>query len=144
MQESPINPAMTPQLEAMLSLASLARAAETPLEGGDDPAFGSVRWRTLFSAERTPTKGMVLGVAEFGPYGTLPLHRHGPAEIYFGLAGEGVVTIDGTPHDFGPEIALYIPGDHEHGIVAGAKGLKLLYMFPRDSFAEVEYRFSAA
>ncbi|MDO6584515.1 cupin domain-containing protein [Salipiger sp. 1_MG-2023] len=144
MQEPTFDPASAPQLAALLSLASLANTAEIPLEGGEDPAFGSVRWRTLFSAERTPTKGMVLGIAEFGPMGTLLPHRHGPAEIYFGLTGSGVVTIDGIPHMIGPETALYIPEDAEHGTVAGTDGLRFLYIFPRDSFSEVEYRFSDA
>ncbi|MCR8546687.1 cupin domain-containing protein [Salipiger sp. P9] len=144
MSQPEIDAATMPPLAALMSLAVMADAAQTPLEGGEDPAFGSVLWRTLFCADRTPTKGMVLGIAEFGPMGTLLPHRHGPAEIYFGLSGSGVVTIDGVPHPLGPEIALYIPDDAEHGTVAGPEGLRFLYIFPRDRFADVEYRFSQA
>ena len=126
MAEPEIDVAILPQIAALMTLAVAANAQETPLEGGEDPAFGTVRWRTLFSGDRTPTRGMVLGIAEFGPFGTLLPHRHGPAEIYFGLSGAGVVTIDGVPHPLGPE------------------GLRFLYVFPRDSFADVEYRFSSA
>ena len=138
------DPIYAPQIAALMSLAVFANAAETPLEGGEDPAFGSVRWRTLFCADRTPTRGMVMGIAEFGPMGTLLPHRHGPAEIYFGLAGAGIVPIDGTPHPIAPEVALYIPDDAEHGTVAGPQGLRFLYVFPRDRFADVDYRFSGA
>ena len=144
MAEPEIDVAILPQIAALMTLAVAANAQETPLEGGEDPAFGTVRWRTLFSGDRTPTRGMVLGIAEFGPFGTLLPHRHGPAEIYFGLSGAGVVTIDGVPHPLGPEVALFVPEDAEHGTVAGPEGLRFLYVFPRDSFADVEYRFSSA
>ncbi len=115
---------------------------DLPLEGGDDPAFGSVRWRTLFCADRTQTAGAVMGVAEFAPGGTLLPHRHAPAELYFGLAGSATVTVDGVAQPMRTGTALYIPGDAEHGTVAGPEGFRLLYVFPRDRFSEVEYRFS--
>lgn len=127
---------------ALAAMPVIANADHAPLEGGEDPAFGTVRWRTLFDGDRTATASMVLGVAEFGPEGTLLPHRHGPSEIYFGLAGSGTVTIDGVAHDIAPGVALYIPADAEHDTVAGAEGLRFLYVFPRDRFAEVDYRFS--
>ncbi|MGP6087076.1 cupin domain-containing protein [Antarctobacter jejuensis] len=141
---------MTDTLQFDLTAAALAaipvvsNANHAPLEGGEDPAFGTVRWRTLFSGDKTATSSMVMGVAEFGEGGTLLPHRHSPAEIYFGLDGSGVVTIDGVAHELTPGTALYIPGDAEHGTVAGPDGLRFLYVFPRDRFADVEYRFSAA
>ncbi|AUC53252.1 MAG: cupin domain-containing protein [Sagittula sp.] len=129
---------------AMSALPVVANADHAPLEGGEDPAFGTVRWKTLFDGDKTATSSMVLGVAEFGPQGTLLPHRHAPAEIYFGLSGTGIVTIDGVAHEIAPGVALYIPSDVEHGTVAGSEGLRFLYVFPRDRFAEVEYRFSVA
>jgi quercetin dioxygenase-like cupin family protein len=131
-------------MTAMTALPVVANADHAPLEGGEDPTFGTVRWRTLFSACRTRTAGMVLGVAEFGPEGTLNAHRHAPSEVYFGLSGAGIVTIDGSPHEIGPNVALFIPGDAEHRTVAGTEGLRFLYVFPGDRFSDVEYRFSAA
>lgn len=128
----------------LAALPVVANADHAPLEGGEDPTFGTVRWRTLFSGDRTATSGMTMGVAEFGPEGTLMPHRHGPAEIYYCLAGQGTVTIDGVAHELTPGAALFIPTEAEHGTVAGPEGLRLLYTFPRDSFAEVEYRFSAS
>ncbi len=126
----------------MAALPVVSNAAHAPLEGGEDPAFGTVLWRTLFSADRTQTSGMVLGVAEFGPEGTLCAHRHDPSEFYFGLSGSGIVTIDGVAHELSSGIALYIPENAEHDVVAGPDGLRFLYGFPRDSFADVTYRFS--
>ena len=125
------------------ALATVANANHVPLEGGEDPAFGTVRWRTLFSADRTPTADFVLGVAEFGPQGILCAHRHEPAEFYFGLSGDGVVTIDGIAHAIAPGVALFIPADAEHEVVAGPEGLRFLYGFARDRFSDVVYRFSA-
>ena len=36
-------------------------------EGSDQSAFGPVRWRTLISADRTPTESVTVGVAELEP-----------------------------------------------------------------------------
>ncbi|MEM9248772.1 MAG: cupin domain-containing protein [Pseudomonadota bacterium] len=116
---------------------------ERPLEGGEDPSFGTVRWRTLVCADRTPSSGLVLGVAEFDAGGTLEAHRHGPAEVYFGLEGRGVVTIEGVCHEIRPGVAVYIPPEAEHRTVAGPEGLKFAYSFPTGRFTEVDYRFSA-
>ena len=127
---------------AGLPQVTLANADHAPLEGGTDPAFGTVQWKTLFSADRTRTEGMVLGVAQFGPAGTLLPHRHTPSEFYFGLSGSGIVTIDGVGHQIAPGVALFIPADAEHGTVAGPDGLTFLYGFPEDSFADIEYRFT--
>ncbi|SHI85439.1 cupin domain-containing protein [Wenxinia saemankumensis] len=143
-----IAPAPVPDAASLMqalpaAMACIANADHLPLEGGEDPAFGSVRWRTLFSADRTPTADFVLGVAEFGPAGTLAAHRHDPAEFYFGLSGSGIVTIDGIPHAIGPGIALFVPAGAEHATLAGGDGLRFLYGFARDRFSDVVYRFSA-
>ena len=118
-------------------------ARAIPLEGGGDPAFGTVRWRTLICGDRTPSSGLVLGVAEFGPGDTLAVHRHAPAEVYFGLSGNGVVTVDGVAHEIGAGIAVYLPAESEHGVTAGPDGLRFAYAVPTSRFAEVDYRFAA-
>ncbi|MBS1302218.1 cupin domain-containing protein [Loktanella sp. SALINAS62] len=125
------------------AMVTVANADHAPLEGFDDPSHGTVQWRTLFSGDRTQTASLTLGVAEFGPQGTLHSHRHSPCEFYFCLAGQGIVTIDGIDHDLRPGIALYIPADAEHCVVAGEDGLRFLYGFPQDRFSDIEYRFSA-
>lgn len=121
-------------------------AAEVALEGGADPAFGTVRWRTLICGDRTPSSDMVLGVAEFGPGDRLEPHRHAPSEFYFGLSGEGTVTVEGVAHRIAPGVAIFIPSEAEaeHEVEAGAFGLSFAYGFPRGRFAEVDYRFRAA
>lgn len=118
-------------------------ASQVPLSGGVDPTYGEVRWRTLINGTEDHPRDMVLGIAEFGPGDRLLPHRHDPAEFYFGLEGEGTVTIDGVPHRIGAGIALYVPGGAEHGTVAGENGLRFAYGFASPSFEGIEYRFSA-
>jgi quercetin dioxygenase-like cupin family protein len=114
-----------------------------PLEGGNDPAFGSVRWRTIIDATRTPgTTQLVVGIAEFGPNGTLPSHRHAPPEVYLGLEGDAVVTIGDAKHDLSAGVALFVPGNAVHSTIAGPKGARFYYIFPIDQFSEVKYEFA--
>jgi quercetin dioxygenase-like cupin family protein len=117
-------------------------ASEVPEEGHDEPESGNLTWRTLISSNRTPSAEMTVGVATFPPQGTLKRHRHEPAEFYFGLAGSGAVTVEGERFAIGPGIAVYIPGNNEHGIEAGSNGLTLLYGFARDDFESIAYQFT--
>ncbi|MDV4145150.1 MULTISPECIES: cupin domain-containing protein [Shimia] len=118
-------------------------SADVPLEGGTDPTFGTVRWRTLVNGHSDDPKDLVFGIAEFEAGGTLLPHRHRQAEIYFGLEGDGVVTIEGVAHRIAAGVVIYVPGEVEHGTVAGPDGLKFAYGFAERSFAEIDYRFSA-
>ncbi|ROU01088.1 cupin domain-containing protein [Histidinibacterium lentulum] len=122
--------------------AVLVDAASLPLE--EQPGYGTARWRTLFDADRTATSEMVVGIAEFGPHATLLPHRHAPAEVYVCMSGEGTVTVDGAEHVLRAGVALFVPADAEHGVVAGPEGLSFTYVFPRSRFSEVEYRFTAS
>lgn len=124
-------------------LAFTVDAAATPLEGGTDLAYGTVRWRTLITGNEHTKREFVLGIAEFEPHGTLLLHRHDPAEFYLGIEGDGVVTIDGTAHRIAAGIAVYVPANSEHGVLAGSCGLRMTYGFAEGAFSDVEYRFSA-
>ena len=58
------------------------------------------------------------------------------------MEGSAVVTVDGLAQPMGPGTALFIPGDAEHGTLAGPDGFRMLYVFPRDRFSDVEYRFT--
>ena len=119
--------------------------AGVAFDGWDDPVRGRVRWRTLFSQGLTPTESIACGVAELGPGEWLGLHRHAPAEIYYVLAGTGVVTLAGRETPVRAGSAVFIPGMAEHGIrQTGTELLRFFYGFAVDSFATVEYLFSAA
>lgn len=116
-------------------------AADQPLEGWDDPARGSILWRTLFSADLTPTEAMVCGVAELRPGDDFTFHRHADPEVYLGLEGEVTVEVDGVPQRLAPGVALFIPGHALHGIRPVTTACRFYYVFARDSFAGVSYHF---
>lgn len=118
-------------------------AAQVPLSGGTDPAYGDVQWRTLINSCAQTSRDMVLGIAEFGPHGRLLPHRHDPSEFYLGLDGDGTVTIDGVAHQIAAGVAIYVPAGAEHGVEAGTNGLRFAYGFAESSFEQIEYRFSA-
>ncbi|MEP4036618.1 cupin domain-containing protein [Pseudophaeobacter sp.] len=118
-------------------------AAQVPLSGGTDASYGEVRWRTLIDSCSEKSRDMVLGIAEFEPHGRLLPHRHDPAEFYLGLEGSGIVTIDGTPHEMRPGVAIYVPANAEHDTKAGPDGLKFAYGFAEGSFEQITYRFTA-
>ena len=114
-------------------------------DGWDDPVRGRLRWRTLISKGMTPTAGMTCGVTELGPGDWLGLHRHAPAEVYYVVAGAGLMSLEGREIAVKAGSAVFIPGMAEHGIRQTGSGiLRLFYAFPVDSFDGVEYLFSAA
>ena len=118
-----------------------ADSATLPDERWDNPARGSIRFRTLISAPATPTDSLVCGVALMAPGETFALHSHPQAEVYFGLEGEGEVMIDGAAHRLAPGVALFIPGGALHGVPQARTALKWFYTFAADSFDDIRYRF---
>jgi quercetin dioxygenase-like cupin family protein len=124
--------AMTP------TRADLADLAD---ERWDAPSRGTIRFRTLISCPETDSDSLVCGVAMMLPGDTFPLHHHPQAEVYFGLEGEGEVTIDGVSHRLAPGVALYIPGGAVHGVPMAAAPLTWFYTFAADSFADIPYTF---
>jgi mannose-6-phosphate isomerase-like protein (cupin superfamily) len=111
-------------------------------EGWDDERHGRVKWRTLFSNGRTPTDSLTVGVAEIRFGDELKAHRHETAEVYYFLAGEGIVTIDGVENPVRANSAAYIPGNAAHGIRnTGQCDLRFFYVFAVNSFGDVEYAF---
>ncbi|MCZ8079445.1 MAG: cupin domain-containing protein [Rhodobacteraceae bacterium] len=115
--------------------------AALPDERWDDPARGTIQFRTLFSAPSTDSDEITCGVAMMAAGDTFPLHSHAQAEVYFGLEGEGEVMIDGTPHRLAPGVALYIPGGAVHGVPQAYGPLRWFYTFAADSFADIRYSF---
>ena len=73
--------------------------AEPCTEGFDDPSRGNATWRTIYSADRTPTCGLSCGVMTVPPGGQLVPHRHAMHETYFVHAGRGLMVIDGAEHE---------------------------------------------
>lgn len=114
------------------------------METWADPARGTVRWQSLFSAGATPTDSLTCGVAHVAAGDTFTLHSHPQAEVYFGLSGRGVVMVDGAPCPLSPGVALFIPGGAVHGILQAAEAMSWFYVFAADSFDQIVYSFQAA
>ncbi|GIL01003.1 MAG: hypothetical protein BroJett030_09020 [Alphaproteobacteria bacterium] len=123
-----------------LIVADAGRASE----GWNEPqGRGVIGWQTLLSADRTSSAALTAGIAIVEPGGFLARHRHAPAELYFVVEGEGVVTLDGHDRPVKRGDCVFIPPMCEHGVRnEAATILRFLYVFPTDSFAEIEYLFS--
>jgi len=120
---------------------------EREFESWSHKGYGAARWKTLLSADRTPTSGLVLGLAEIesGESGVFRSHHHDFAEAYYILSGEGVVKIADQDFVVKTGTTTFMPEGAEHAIVnTGPETLRLLYMFPADSFKQINYRFREA
>ena len=83
-----------------------------------------------------------MGIAKIPPGEALREHRHRQAEIYFVLEGTGSVRIDGKARSIEVGSAVFIPGNVLHSCEnTGASDLRFAYVFPANSFEEVEYVF---
>ena len=117
---------------------------ECPFEQWDQPATGRVRWRTLESADRTPSDALTVGVAEIEPGAAADFrpHRHAQPEVYYILSGEGIVSISGQQYPVRPGSTVFVPANALHGAWNnGTEVLRLLYAFAADSFAQIKYEF---
>ncbi|HCY98581.1 MAG: hypothetical protein A3D16_23475 [Rhodobacterales bacterium RIFCSPHIGHO2_02_FULL_62_130] len=111
-------------------------------ETWQDPARGTLRWKTLLSAGVTDTESLVCGIALMEPGQTFALHSHPHPEVYFGLEGAVDVMIDGTPHRMSPGVALFIPGNAVHGVIHADQTVRWFYSFAADAFADIAYTFA--
>jgi quercetin dioxygenase-like cupin family protein len=93
-----------------------------PFEQTIDLPGGRTRWKTLLSADRTPTNAMTVGITEIEPGqdNEIFLHRHAQPEVYTILAGHGVVQISGEEYALQPGSLVFIPGDAPHGCATPA------------------------
>ncbi|MDP9439160.1 MAG: dimethylsulfonioproprionate lyase family protein [Actinomycetota bacterium] len=108
----------------------------------DVPQKGLVYWKTLISKGVTRSEGLTLGVANLPPNRALHEHRHKQEEVYLVLEGSGRVRVGGEEFAVEAGSAVFIPGDALHSCEnTGASELRVAYVFPADSFEDVEYVF---
>jgi mannose-6-phosphate isomerase-like protein (cupin superfamily) len=109
---------------------------------GVDVATSPVIWKTLVGHHAGGGAQLVLGVTEIQPDTPPILHRHTQPEAYYILEGTGSLFFMDRQQTVESHTAIYIPGDAPHCIVsAGQSVLRLLYVFPAGSFAEIAYVF---
>ena len=108
----------------------------------DIPKKGLVYWKTLISKGVTRSENLTLGIARLPPGGALHEHRHVQEEVYLVLEGSGLVRVGDEEVAVGAGSAVFIPGDAPHSCEnTGASDLRVAYVFPADSFEDVEYVF---
>ena len=124
--------------------AVFRRVSDYPTESWTDDTTGHVDWWTLFSADRTPTNSLTVGVAEVPVGAPRPArgHTHEQAEVYFFLSGRGEVVVEGESTPVAAGDAVFIQSNVEHmSVNTGDEPLRLLYFFATDSFEDVVYKF---
>lgn len=121
------------------------KVSQMTLDSFADSNNGNVVWQTLLSSANPSANAMCAGIATCPSNGTLALHQHTQAELYYILAGSGQVEIDGVRHHVTEGSMLWIPGDVVHGVFCGPdETLKWLYVFPEGRFENIKYRFQVA
>jgi len=103
---------------------------------------GLVYWRTLISGDVTRSEALTMGIGKMPPGEALRRHRHRQAEVYLVLEGSGSVEIGAEAWLVETGSAVFIPGNAFHSLAnTGASDLRFAYVFPADSFDEIEYVF---
>ncbi|HEU5097707.1 MAG TPA: cupin domain-containing protein [Roseiflexaceae bacterium] len=101
-----------------------------------------VVWKDLIGRDRHASDSLSLGIGEIPPGAHLSLHRHAAPEVYYVLAGEGIVRIDERDHPVAAGTAVYIPGNARHAFFNhGTHSIRFAYVFPVDAFADLVYEF---
>ena len=102
--------------------------------------YPGVKWKFLIDADFTGSSGLSLGFAEIEPGGDLILHYHSPAEIYVITEGKGILNKSGKTEEIKKGDVVYIAGNAKHALKnSGKETLKFYWIFPTNSFSEVEY-----
>ena len=102
--------------------------------------YPGVRWKLLIDADFMGSSGLSLGFAEIIPEGGLTLHHHSPAEIYVVTSGNGILNKSGELEEIKKGDVVYIAGNAKHALKnTGTETLEFYWIFPTDTFSEVEY-----
>ena len=120
----------------------MIREVDSPLESPINPK-SKVLFKLLVAGERTPSEGLTMGIAEIPTGASILLHHHRPEEVYYVLEGEGTAEIENIAAHIGPGSALFVPRNAQHRTInTGTVPLRLLFVFPTDTFHEIEYHYA--
>ena len=122
----------------MISVKNLASVSDQ--EWSSTEKYPGVRWKFLIDADFDGSSGLSVGFAQIATGGNLTLHYHSPAEIYVVTNGTGILNKSGELETIKKGDVVYIAGNTEHALKNnGNETLELYWIFPTDSFSEVEY-----
>jgi mannose-6-phosphate isomerase-like protein (cupin superfamily) len=109
-------------------------------ERGEEGRNDVIRWRTLLSGDKTPSQGISMGVLEIPPGACMVAHHHSLLEVYYFTAGEGQLLCGDKIKDVRAGDVAYIPSNEVHGLKNISQVLlTLTWMFPSDTWSEIEY-----
>ena len=93
-------------------------------------------------ADEVPSRGLSAGLLDFPPGASLRPHRHAPPEIYLVWEGEGAVLVGDETRSVRRGSVVFVPPECRHGMTnVGSTHLSLVWVFPTDTWREVDYRF---
>ena len=118
--------------------------SEVPVERWTGSGPGAVSWQTVLGGAHTPGRSLTAGVAEVEPGAPdrMFVHRHDPDELYFVLSGTGTVLVDDRELPVAAGSTVFVPGGAWHSARnTGDDVLRILYVFPVDSFDDVVYEY---
>ena len=102
--------------------------------------YPGLRWKLLIDKDLNGSTGLSLGYAEMVPGGDLTLHYHSPDEIYVITNGEGILNKSGKLETIKKGDVVYIGRNEKHALKNnGKETLEFYWIFPTNSFSEVEY-----
>ena len=102
--------------------------------------YPGVRWKFLIDADFTQSSELSIGYAEIAPGGDLILHYHSPAELYVITDGNGTLNKSGELQEIKKGDVVYISKNAKHALKNnGKETLKFYWIFPTNTFSEVEY-----
>ncbi len=109
-----------------------------------NPEISTVAIKKLLDTRFFGAQSIFMGIAKIDT--DLKIHYHSASEIYYVLRGRGKIVLGRGVHsqvvDLVPGRFLYIPPNLAHYTVAESKDpVEILYIFPRNEVAEVEYKF---
>ena len=97
----------------------------------------------MVDATHRDSHGLSVGYGKIPVGEDLPLHSHAPQEVYFITQGNGLLLMkDEKVRDIAKGDSVYIPENEPHGVKnTGTCDLEFLFVFPGDSWSEIEYNF---
>lgn len=102
-----------------------------------------LRFCYLVDANLHQSHGLSVGCLVIPVGSELPPHIHAPQEVYFIKSGSGLMLMANdqtravSAHD-----VVYIPPGEEHGLKnTGDEPLEIIWMFPTDSWKDIEYTY---
>ena len=122
----------------MIFVKNLASVSDQ--EWSSTKKYPGVRWKFLIDADFDGSSSLSLGFAQVTPGGNLTLHYHSPAEIYVITNGTGILNKSSELETIKKDDVVYIAGNAEYALRNnGNETLEFYWIFPTDSFSEVEY-----